>query len=202
MIDNKFLEELIEYNKYRKYCFKNGITFIENKDFERALKARYNKVSRLRQHFIWLFLRKKNTYFITFTFDDKHLKLCDRSRKDLIKNSLKDFDEDLYYIINVDYGKKNERLHYHAIIGTDCNLDIKTFLQLRYPCIVWCEKIILNQDTFKSLPKYINKLSNHAIKSTTRNSRILYNFKGYGSYPNNIDFRSILDYEKFLVGLS
>ena len=44
-IDYVLLNDLIEYNKYRRYCFINNIEFEPDLNLERKLKARYMKVS-------------------------------------------------------------------------------------------------------------------------------------------------------------
>lgn len=182
MIDYNLLTELVDYNKYRKTCFKNGLQPIfEDKQFESLLSARYQKCSRIKQHFLYLFHRFKYLYFITYTFDDDHLKLCDRSRKDLIKKSIRSFSSDIEFILNVDYGKKNERLHYHCIVATNDSSDFFSHTKSTYPCFTWIELIDFSNSSLTKISKYINKLSNHAIKSTTRNSRIYFSFKGYGS---------------------
>lgn len=181
MIDNLYLQQLIDYNKERKYCFKNGIINInEDIDFERTLKARYNKVSRIKQHFIYMIMKKKNLYFLTFTFDDKYINKCDRTKKDLIKNLLNEIDACSFYILNVDYGSKTERQHYHCIYGTNKNLDLKFLLDKYYPCFSYTEKIRLDSSSINKVSKYVNKLSNHAVKDSTKKSRIYFNFKGYG----------------------
>ena len=177
MLDEQLLNILKEYNHCRKY----NKDFVKDKKLESLLSARYHKVSRIKQHLVWLYHHKKNIYFITFTFSDENLKKCDRTKKDMIKKSLLSFDEDIYIILNIDYGKKNEREHYHCIVGTDSDLDLRTFLQLVYPDIIWCQNVNFSSDSISQLPKYLNKLTNHAIKNTTKNSRIYFNFKGYGN---------------------
>lgn len=176
MLDENLLIKLKEYNHARKY----DPNFKKDKKLESLLSSRYQKVSRIKQHFVWLLQKKKYFYFVTFTFDDEHIKLCDRSRKDLIKKSLYSFDNEIYYILNIDYGKQTERLHYHAIIGTNRCSDFNQHLLDNYPCFIKVENIRLDKNSIIKLPKYLNKLSNHAVKRSTRNSRILYNFKGYG----------------------
>lgn len=200
-IDNIFLYNLIEYNKYRKYCFNNSIEFEENKEYERKLKSRYNKVSRVKKRFLYLALRYKYLYFVTFTFDDKFIKKCDRTKKDLIKDTLYNFDDDIKYIINIDYGSKNEREHYHGIIATNSNLNFVNYMILSYPFISYTEKIRLNSCSVKKIPKYINKLSNHACKDTTKNSRVLYNFKGYDKFDKE-EQRLLYFFDKIKVGLT
>ena len=176
MLDEDLLLKLKDYNHRRKY----NLNFVKDKKMESLLSSRYHKVSRIKQRLVWLYHHKKNLYFITFTFSDKNINKCDRTKKDLIKHSLLDFDSDIFIILNQDFGKKNEREHYHCIVGTNSDLDLKVFLQLAYPDIIWCEPIVMTSNSIKQLPKYINKLTNHAIKNTTRGSRLYFNFKGYG----------------------
>ena len=99
-MNNDLIFSIIEYNKKRRNSFFNGENFDENKDYERILKARYNKVSRIKQHFIYMIMKKKNIYFLTFTFDDKYINKCDRTKKDLIKKLLNEIDASNYMILN------------------------------------------------------------------------------------------------------
>lgn len=181
MIDNDLLYDIIEYNKQRKYAFKNGLQFEDNIEIERKLKARYNKVSRIKQHLIYMIMKKKNIYFLTFTFNDKYINKCDRTKKDLIKDLLREIDYENYMILNIDYGSKNEREHYHCIYGTNKDIDLEFLLNKYYPCFSYTERVRLDSSSIKKIPKYINKLSNHAIKKSTKSSRIYFNFKAYGN---------------------
>lgn len=203
MLDYQLINDLKEYNEYRNFCCVNNISYNQNIIFERKLKARYNKVSRIKQHFIYLFHRRKNIYFLTFTFNDKYLKKCDRTRKDLIKKVLKNFDNDSLFILNIDYGKQNERLHFHCIYGTNSDLDLKKYLNTNYPCFSYTESIRQDCNSIKKISKYINKLSNHAVKDSTCNSRIYFNFKGYGTFSKDTPEIRILYYlDKDCVGLT
>ena len=201
MLDKELIESLIEYNKYSRFCFENGITFEKDKKLQSILNSRYQKIGRIKSHFIWLFHNKKYIYFLTFTFSDKNIGKSDRTRKDYIKKSLYSFDKNIYFILNIDYGKNTERLHYHALVGTDVPLDLKTHLEETYQDFTYCEPVRFDSSSFKCIPKYINKLTNHAVKDSTKRSRIIYNFKGYGdlSVPE-VRKEYILD--KDLVGLT
>lgn len=177
MKDDILLSEVIEYNKSRYYSFKNNIPFEYNNNFDKILNARYHKISRIKKRLIWLFLTKKYVWFCTFTFDDNIIKKSDRTKKDLIKKCLKVYD--FKYILNVDFGKKTEREHYHCIIGTDNSLNIDKYLKDHYPCFTSALKCNVEINDFNRLSKYINKLTNHCIKESTKNNRIVYNFKGF-----------------------
>lgn len=175
--DIEYLHDVIEYNQKKYFAFKNGFDFEINVDFERTLKARYQKCSRIKKRFIYLLTRCDYIWFCTFTFDNYYISKSDRTKRDLIKSVLN--THDFKYIVNIDYGKQTEREHYHCIIGTDINFNVNQFIQSYYPChclAIQCKK---GRNDFKRLSKYINKLTNHCIKATTKRQRMLYNFKGY-----------------------
>lgn len=176
------LKDLIEYNKYRFCCFKNGVQFEKNEDFERILSARYMKVSRVKKRIIYLFSRYKYNYFCTFTFDDINIKKCDRTKRDMIKNVLLAYSDDIKIILNIDFGKQTEREHFHAIVSTNRNDNFNKYIQSNYPNFCLAEEIKVNSVGIKKLSKYINKLSNHATKESTKRSRLYYNFKGYDDF--------------------
>lgn len=180
-INNELLFNIINYNKSRKNYFRNNktlSTFISNVKYERILCARYMKVSRVKKRIVYLMARFQYVWFCTFTFDNYYINKCDRTKKDLIKNVLS-FVPDSHYILNVDYGSKTEREHYHCIVGTNFNLDLNKLFQEKYACFCSALKVRFNEEDYNRLSKYINKLSNHCIKDTTKNKRIIYNFKGY-----------------------
>lgn len=178
--DIQQLEQIILYNQMKYFAFRNGEYFEENKDFEKVLNARYQKVSRIKLRLIYLLSRCDYIWFCTFTFSNDYINKTDRTKRDLIKSVIK--THDFKYMLNIDYGKKTEREHYHCIIGTDINFDVNQFFQSHYPChclAIPCKK---GREDFSRLSKYINKLTNHCIKATTKRQRILYNFKGYDNF--------------------
>lgn len=196
------MKDLINYNKFRLYCFRNGIEYEKNEEYERILSARYMKVSRIKKRIVYLLCRHKYNYFCTFTFDNNNILKCDRTKRDMIKKALYDFDNNIKFILNIDYGKKTEREHYHAIVSTNCACNLDMFLHLRYENFCLAKKITINQLGVKKLSKYINKLSNHATKESTKRSRLYYNFKGYDEfkYSENKNFFYHLDfYNKLAV---
>lgn len=192
--DVELLSKVIDYNKQRYFAYKNGVVLDENKDFERILKARYQKCSRIKKRFVYLLTRFDYIWFITFTFDNYYINKSDRTKRDLMKSVLN--THDFKYMLNIDYGKKNEREHYHCIIGTNIDFDVNQYIQSFYPChclAIQCKK---GKNDFKRLLKYINKLTNHCLKSTTKNRRMLYNFKGYDLFDTKEStFFYHLDYE-------
>lgn len=201
MLNEELLDQLILYNKYKRFCFENKIELKKDKKLESILSSRYQKVSRIKKRFIYLASRYKRLYFITFTFNDYYVQLCDRSRKDLIKSALYSFCPDIKYICNIDYGKTTERLHYHCIVATNDTGDLDNHLRLNYPCFTFTERIRISKNDIKNTSKYINKLSNHATKESTKNSRVLYNFKGYDTLDKNYGHVVYL-YDVWRLGLT
>lgn len=172
-----FLSKVIEYNHNKYISFRNNLPFEINKEYEKVLNARYQKCHRIKRRLVYLLSRYNYIWFCTFTFSDKYINKCDRTKRDLIKSVIN--THDFKFILNIDYGKTTEREHYHCIIATNIDMDINQYIQSYYPCFslsIQCKKGL---NDFKRLTKYINKLTNHCIKATTKRQRILYNFKGY-----------------------
>lgn len=182
MIDYSLEANLIDYNKSRYKAFKDGVSFEEYKPYQKIINARYCKSSRIKKRLVYLITHFDYLFFCTFTFDDLLLSKCDRTKRDYIKYTLNNFSSDIHYILNVDYGKKNEREHYHCIVATNFNLDLRKYLKENYRCFTSCDRIGTSSNDIKRLSKYINKLTNHCIKNTTKNKRIVYNFVGYDKY--------------------
>ena len=204
--DVDLLTRVIEYNHFRYLANKEGIEFEENKEYEKILKARYQKISRIKKRFMYLLTRYDYVWFCTFTFSNDYINKCTRTKRDLIKSVIDTYD--FKYILNIDYGKKTEREHYHCVLATNWNMDVNQYFQSHYPChclAINCKK---GRDDFETLSKYINKLTNHCIKATTKRQRLLYNFRGYDNFcPTErdkklvylLDTFSLFEYEK--VGL-
>ena len=105
--------------------------------------------------------------FLTLTFTDETLgKTTEDTRRQAVRRYLKSFG--VPYVANIDYGKKNGREHYHAVIQTD-HVDYSAYT---YGAING-EKIHSAEDYVK-LSKYVAKLTNHAIKQTNKRQVIIY----------------------------
>lgn len=178
LYDIEFLNKVIEYNHNRYVAFKNNLPFQINYEYEKILNARICKVSRIKRRLIFLLSRYKYIWFCTFTFSNKYINKSDRTKRNLIKSVIN--THDFKYILNIDYGKTTEREHYHCIIATNLDFDVNQFFQ-NYYLGGFSLSIICKTDfsDFKRLSKYINKLTNHCIKATTKRQRLVYNFKGY-----------------------
>ena len=175
--DIDYLLKISEYNRLKYESFKNGLAFEVNNEYERILKARYNKVGRIKRRLIYLFSRYNYIWFCTFTFNDNYINKSSRTKRDLIKKCIS--QSDFKYILNIDYGKRTEREHYHCILATNKDININDLFQSQYPSFslsILCKNGL---NDFKRLSKYINKLVNHCVKATTKKQRIVYNFKGF-----------------------
>lgn len=187
MLDENFivvLNEVTNYLQYRKNCFNNRVEYTPNSDYDKIINARYCKISRIKKRLLYLFSHRKYIYFVTFTFDDELLLKCDRTKLDKIKHSLKSFSDDILIIMNRDFGKLNDREHFHCIVGTDSENDLIKHIKNYYNCRFNVEHVSHETTNLKKLSKYINKLVNHCVKDTTHRFRMYYNFKGF----DNLDY--------------
>lgn len=199
MIDynEKLLKDLIEYNKKRFYAFKEQKPFEYDPQFEKLLNARIQKVGRIKKRLLYLLIRYKYIWFCTFTFNNDYIDKCERTKRDLIKSVLN--THDFKYILNIDYGKKTQRQHFHCILASDIDMDVNQYFQNYYnggySLSIQCKKGL---DDLTRLTKYIDKLVNHCIKATTHRQRLVYNFKGYDAFcPTSHDktIQYYLEYE-------
>lgn len=174
-------------------CFFNDTRPEDLQEAEKIIKAEYNRVSRLTSR-INLFLNcKAPSTFVTLTFSDKTLQnSTPETRRRYVTRYLK--SQSNFYIANLDFGKKNGREHYHALILG--RVDLEPWRKLghilaenvgnRYELarkkppkryLKYDEKTqknLMARDTEKKLSKYIAKLTNHAIKETTKRTAMIY----------------------------
>lgn len=150
-------------------CLENGLY----KEFNECLKindASYKRTKRLRER-IKAMLLDGDCLFLTLTFNDEYLhESTDKERRIAVSRYLKQFN--CRYVANIDFGSENGREHYHAVINTP---SIRLESWRKYGNIN--VERIRNRDIAKSetrLAKYICKLSNHAIKETTKRSSLIY----------------------------
>lgn len=162
-LDNKFIDLVFHY----------GGDYV--KEARKINLSGYQKTKRLREK-IRQYLESGQCLWVTLTFTNKVLSTTSEdTRKQYVRKYLKSNYED--YIANIDYGSKKEREHYHAIIRTDF-INLKAWHHLG---AIKVEHIRVNGEdkerSIKRLPKYINKLTNHAVKDTCRRCHIIYSRK-------------------------
>lgn len=134
----------------------------------RVNNASYHRTKRLREK-IENMLLSGQCIFLTLTFTNETLENTNQdTRKRYVKRYLKEVSNQ--YVANIDYGSKNEREHYHAIVLCD---SVNYSFWHKYGAIKG-EIIKLEDTASKKLSKYVNKLTNHAIKETVRRNCVIY----------------------------
>ena len=129
--------------------------------------ASYKRTARLKE-LIREAVASGSAWFITITFSPETLENTnEQTRRKYVSRWLKSLTP--FYVANIDYGKKKGREHYHAII-TSGQRPPKTW---SYGFIDILKVKTTENDT-KRISKYISKLTNHAIKNTTKSKRIIY----------------------------
>ncbi len=130
-------------------------------------RASYQRTARLKER-IREAVASGSAWFITITFNPETLsKTNEKTRRVYVSRWLKSLTP--FYVANIDYGAKNSREHYHAIITSD-----------KRPPKSWSYgfvdilKVKTTETDTKRISKYISKLTNHAIKHTTKSKRIIY----------------------------
>lgn len=154
---------------------------------QKLLRAYYKRVARLRVR-IRSILKSSEPHFLTLTFTDDVLNSTTAdTRRQYVRRFLSSISEN--YVANIDFGAENGREHYHAVI--DCLppkwdygfyfyepiicQNSTNYVKKRYQGLPQ-EEIdrLTTLENEKRLSKYVAKLTNHAIKETTRGCRAIY----------------------------
>lgn len=157
----------------------NSYDYKDIKEARKINKASFYRVRRLTER-INNMLSNGHCVFCTFTFSDLVLKdTSEDTRRQYVRKHLKQFN--CMYVANIDYGSKNEykgrnkekrkateREHYHALIQID-----RLPMSWSYG-FEWLEHVRVKSSTDVKLSKYISKLTNHAIKESTKRCAIIY----------------------------
>lgn len=129
--------------------------------------ASYKRRNRLALRITYMMLIG-DCIFLTLTFKDDVMKKTTReTRRRYVTRFLKSQSSE--YVANIDFGEKNHREHYHAVIMCD-KVDNTAW---RYGAIDF-ERVRVSNDSSKRLAKYVCKLTNHAIKATTKKNYCIY----------------------------
>ena len=165
----------IVFNKARLEAFKGNGEPLEalketyGKDVARVTaninNSKRKKYKRCR-HRIEQMVLDGNAWFLTLTFNDKTLERTSKdTRRQYVRRNLQKHFE--IYVANIDYGSKNEREHYHALIYCqhDPTSEIKAFWD-KYG-FSKIEQVRTTEDDVKRTIKYVVKLTRHALKETT-----------------------------------
>lgn len=139
-----------QYNKY----------YIESKKINHSS---YYRVKRLNERIKAMI--SNPCIFLTLTFTNEYISLKGETLRKYVQRYLNSLN--CPYVANIDFGKKNGRLHYHALVQID---------RVNYKDWIYGDldfKKVYN-DNSKAISKYISKLTNHAIKETTKGCKIMY----------------------------
>lgn len=175
---SKLLSENYGTDFFKKYEIYLGVENTLNSFEEKCCKQVYDsnrqRNRRLKEKLTYQ-LQNYDCLFLTLTFTDAVLESTShQTRRDYIRRYLKGLGSS-FYVANIDYGDKeknsqsNEREHYHAIVNLDfINLDN---YRLGF---IYAEKIKKSSNV-RALTKYINKLTAHAYKDSTKGrDRLIY----------------------------
>lgn len=167
---NRVERELAIHDHWNDYKLRNWLYnsigccgVLESIRIENAYR---HKLNRLEKRISRIINNTEFACFVTFTFDEKHINSNDESKRKYVRRWLKKYCTD--YVANVDYGEKNGRIHYHAVVSADSKFDCHTW---SYGAIKF--KTIIRNDT-KKLSQYVNKLTNHALKESATRQVLIY----------------------------
>lgn len=172
--ENGVIVEIEEKIKHLNSSLEHYNTFMQDDLFAEAKKvnhASYERRNRLSQR-IESMIKKGSCIFLTLTFNDNVLASTNEdTRKKYVQRFLKASSSQ--YVANIDYGKKNEREHYHAVVLAD-KVDYKLWHDITHSdSAINFERIRNTSDNVK-LAKYVCKLTNHAVKETTKRCHTIY----------------------------
>lgn len=144
-----------------------GYSMEDIKEARKINNATYHRTKRLQTR-ILKYLLMGRCVFATLSFrDDVLSETSKETRRRYVARFLKSISQ--YYVANIDYGKTTEREHYHAVIVIDkISRGSWSYGFDKY------EKVRCDNLTDLRLSKYISKLTNHAIKETTKRNCYIY----------------------------
>lgn len=135
---------------------------------ERIGSTSRQRIKRLKER-VKALLSEGECLFLTLTFSESVLHNTDtKQRRALVKDYLNALSCD--YIANIDFGKVNEREHYHAVVS--CGKVDYTLWHKNGA--IRGEKVRLKGKSGDNIARYIDKLSLHALKDTTYRNRMLF----------------------------
>lgn len=132
--------------------------------------AKYKRVQRIKQR-VNDIVMSGSAIFVTLTFTDSVFSSTnEETRKKYVKRYLK--ENSSIYVANKDFGANKGREHYHAIVSTLSNsINLSPWHQ--YGAIN-VQRVRSKSNDLIKVSKYVAKLSNHAIKETASQSRLIY----------------------------
>lgn len=163
-------EDIEEWNDALEdaiFCNENNCTLKDLEDCRTLIDSNNSRVRRLNKR-IEAMLLNGECIWLTLTFtDDVLAKTSEKTRRKYIQLYLK--SQSNSYVANIDYGKNNEREHYHAVVSGDF-VDMDKWIY----GFAYTERIKNHLKTSVKLSKYVSKLVNHAVKKTTKRTAYIY----------------------------
>ena len=158
--------ELLEINNKFKEFFGDDWLIAQ-----RLNSNEYKRVKRLKDKMLNSVLSNQ-AIFLTLTFtDDTLARTTNLTRRRYVSRYLKSQSD--YYIANRDFGATNAREHYHAVV---ISKKVDYSMWRKYGAIN-SKRIAPTQTSNVRVSKYVAKLSNHAIKETATQQRLIYSKK-------------------------
>lgn len=134
---------------------------------QKILSAYSKKICRLKKR-IKNMLDSGNCSFVTLTFNDETLySTTPEQRRSFAVRFLK--GTGVPYVANIDYGDLNGREHYHCVIQS-----IKVNFRDWHKFGGIKGKKVITENNESAISKYVCKLTNHAIKESTKRQAIIY----------------------------
>lgn len=182
---NDLIETQAKIEKSQEFYMKasEDLKQYSKEEIEEATKvnnASYKRQNRLQKKALEL-IQTNSAIFLSLTFSDKvFTEMSKETRKKNITRFLKKTCKS--YIANIDFGGKNGREHYHAlVVPINDKIDQAVYRKMFYDSTIDFERVIISskknsdiESTSKKVSKYVSKLTNHAIKETTQQNRIIY----------------------------
>jgi hypothetical protein len=128
-------------------------------------QAKYKRKQRIQERIQKMV--EQGASFLTLTFTDEVLSITsEATRRQYVRRWLKTLSHN--YVANIDYGAKNGREHYHAVIPYHDHLPEWPF------GFKLSQKVGSSNSDLQSISKYVAKLTNHSMKQTASLKRIIY----------------------------
>ena len=142
-----------------------GLEFRLHKGNERRKERIKERITRM--------LDTNKALFLTLTFSDKMFdrNATSETRRTYIRRFLK--EQCVEYLANIDFGSKNHREHYHAVVVPKTEIDFARYRDI-FDSNINAQHIRVNENSIKFVGKYINKLTNHALKENGFYKRLIF----------------------------
>jgi len=128
----------------------------------------YQRKKRIRDK-INVYVLSGHTLFLTLTFKDEVLaSTTAETRRRYVSRYLK--ENCVFYVANVDFGEKNGREHYHALVLAD-KVDFKAWHPYGG---IKCYHVKDSKKDANKTALYVSKLTNHALKHEGFVPRLIY----------------------------